>query len=67
MLHAKRVIFAMYYSGFKSSSGYFSFFFFLSTGYIIRSIGKKLNKIYSLENIALMLIFSCFHNHSTDM
>ena len=35
MLHAKRVIFAMYYSGFKSSSGYFSsfFFFFVYGGY----------------------------------
>lgn len=67
MMHAKRMIFAMYYSGFKSSSGYFSPLFFLSIGDIIRSIGKNLNKIYSLENIALMLIFSCFHNHSMDM
>lgn len=66
MLHAKRVIFAMYYSGFKSSPGCFSSF--LSIGDIIRSIGKNLNKIYSLENnIPLMLIFSCFHNHSMDM
>lgn len=61
MLRAKRVIFAMYYSGFKSSPGCFSSF-------LLGQLEKNLNKIYSLENnIPLMLIFSCFHNCSMDM
>ena len=40
MLHAKRVIFAIYYSGFKSSSGYFSFFFFCLRGILLGQLEK---------------------------